>query len=142
MSRFLPLVILVIWLSSPSLPALGGIAPLVGCAIFLGFYLLMIGVLAVWSRRGGGVVGVAHLSHIQRRIRRFHSVIYASRILIPVWLAAGIFVLGWRESVLSLLAHTPIGRLPIDFPGLLIGCLPPFAAWMGLWWAQFPADRA
>ncbi len=88
------------------------------------------------------MAGLAHLSHIQRRVRRFHSVIYASRILIPVWLAAGIFVLGWRESVLSLLAHTPIGRLPIDFPGLLIGCLPPFAAWMGLWWAQFPADRA
>ncbi|MGD0540194.1 MAG: M48 family metalloprotease [Tepidisphaeraceae bacterium] len=139
MSRFLPLVILIIWLSSPSAPPMGGLPPLAGCAIFLGFYLAMTAVLAVWSRR---VARLAHFSHIQRRLRTFHSVIYASRILIPIWLAVGILVLGWREQILSLLGQTPLGRLPIDCPGLLLGCLPPFLAWMALWWAQFPADRA
>jgi len=118
---------------------MGGLPPLAGGAIFLGFHLVMIAVLAVWSRR---VARLAHFNHIQRRVRTFHSVIYASRILIPVWLAVGIFVLGWREQVFWLLGQTPLGRLPIDFPGLLLGCLPSFIAWMALWWAQFPADRA
>jgi Zn-dependent protease with chaperone function len=139
MSRFLPLVILVIWLSSPSVPPLGGLHPLAGCAIFLGFYLVMTGVLALWSRR---VAGLSHYDHIQRRVRRFHAVIYICRILIPAWLAVGIFALGWRQAVFALLNHTPLGRLPIDFPGLLLGACPPFLAWMALWWAQFPADRA
>jgi STE24 endopeptidase len=139
MSRFLPLVILVIWLSSPSEPPMGGLPPAAGCAIFLGVYLAMVLVLAAWSRR---VAGLSHYDHIQRRVRTFHSVIYASRMLIPAWLAVGIFVLGWREQVFSLIDKTPLGKLAIDFPGLLLGCLPPFVTWMALWWAQFPADRA
>jgi Zn-dependent protease with chaperone function len=139
MSRFLPLVILVIWMSSPSLPAMGGLNPLAGCAIFLGFYLLMTVVLAVWSRR---VARLSHFSQIQRRLRIFNTVIYASRILIPAWLAVGCFMLGWRAQVSMLLWRTPVGRLPLDCPGLLLGCLPSFVTWMGLWWAQFPADRA
>ncbi len=139
MSRFLPLVILVIWLSSPSEPALGGLQPLAGCAIFMGFYALMVAVLAIWSRR---VAGLAHYDHIKRRVRTFHSVIYACRMLIPAWLAVGIFVRGWREPVFAILGKTSIGKLPIDFPGLLLGSCPSFLAWMALWWAQFPADRA
>jgi STE24 endopeptidase len=139
MSRFLPLVILVIWLSSPSEPALGGLDPLAGCAIFMGFYVLMFAVLAIWSRR---VASLAHYDHIKRRVRTFHSVIYLCRMLIPAWLAVGIFVLGWREQVFAILGKTPIGKLPIDFPGLLLGSTPSFVAWMALWWAQFPADQA
>ncbi|MGD0766892.1 MAG: M48 family metallopeptidase [Tepidisphaeraceae bacterium] len=139
MSRFLPLVIFVIWLSSPPLPPADGIGPGVGCAIFLGFYVGVIAVLAVWSRH---VARWAHLSHVQRRLRRFNAVIYASRIMIPLWLAAGVFALGWKELISNGLDRTPVGRLGLDCPGLLVGCLPSFLAWMGLWWAQFPADRA
>ena len=139
MSRFLPLVIFVIWLSSPPLPAADGIRPGVGCAIFLGFHVGVIVVLAVWSRH---VARWAHLSQIQRRLRRFNAVIYASRIMIPLWLAAGVFALGWKELISNGLDRTAVGRLGLDSPGLLVGCLPSFLAWMGLWWAQFPADRA
>ncbi len=139
MSRFLPLIILVIWMCGPSAPALDGLgAPLSG-AIFLGFYLVLVATLAIWSRR---VARLAHFTSVQRRVRRFNFVIYTSRILIPAWLAAGIFALGWKQDVFSLLDRTPLGRLPIDCPGILLGCLPPFLAWMALWWAQFPADRA
>jgi len=139
MSRFLPLVIFVIWLSSPPLPPADGIGPGVGCAIFLGFYVGVIAVLAVWSRH---VARWAHLSHVQRRLRRFNAVIYASRIVLPLWLAAGVFALGWKELICGVLDRTPVGRLGLDIPGLVLGCLPSFLAWMGLWWAQFPADRA
>jgi STE24 endopeptidase len=139
MSRFLPLLIFVIWLSSPATPAVEAIGPLLGAAIYLGLLVLMLGVLGVWSRH---VAGAAHAMHIQRRLRRFNLVIYGCRILIPAWLAAGVFVLGWKGLIAGLLARTPIGNLPLEIPGMVLGCLPSYLAWMGMWWAQFPADRA
>ncbi|MGD0138792.1 MAG: M48 family metallopeptidase [Tepidisphaeraceae bacterium] len=139
MSRFLPLVIFVIWLSSPALPAADGINPWVGCAIFLAVHVAVIAVLAVWSRY---VARSAHLNHVQRRLRTFNAVIYASRIMIPLWLAAGVFALGWKALICGALDRTAVGRLGLDSPGLVLGCLPSFLAWMGLWWAQFPAERA
>jgi STE24 endopeptidase len=139
MSRFLPLLIFVIWMSSTPTPPLWGIHPLAGCAIFFGFYLAMVLVLALWSRH---VARSAHFAHVQRRLRRFNSVVYASRILIPVWLGAGVFALGWKGVVNSILEKTPVNNLPVDLPGLLLGSLPSLLTWMGLWWAQFPADRA
>ena len=107
--------------------------------MFLGFYVALVVVLAAWSRH---VARSAHFSHVQRRLRRFNSVIYASRILIPAWLGVGVFALGWKSVIAGLLEKTPLNGLPIEIPGLLLGCLPSFLAWMGLWWAQFPADRA
>jgi STE24 endopeptidase len=139
MSRFLPLIILVIWMSPPPAPALLGLSAPVGCAIFLGFYILMFAGLAIWSRR---VASLAHFTSIQRRMRRFNAVMFAGRIMIPTWLAAGVFVLGWKQDISLLLDQTPLGPLPLDCPGILLGCLPPFLTWMALWWAQFPADRA
>ncbi len=139
MSRFLPLLIFVIWMSSPPSPAMDGISPVLSCALFLGFYVALVVVLAAWSRH---VARSAHFSHVQRRLRRFNSVIYASRILIPAWLGVGVFALGWKSVIAGLLEKTPLNGLPIEIPGLLLGCLPSFLAWMGLWWAQFPADRA
>ena len=139
MSRFLPLLIFVIWLSSPPSPAIDGLRPLPASALFLGFYAALVVGLAVWSRY---VARSAHFSHVQRRLRRFNSVIYASRILIPVWLGVGVFALGWRSLITGFLEKTPLNGLPIEIPGLLLGCMPSFLAWMGLWWAQFPADRA
>ena len=56
----------------------------------------------------------------------------------PAWFAVGLFGLGWGLVVENLL---PL-REPFRTPGLLLGTLPAFVAWMGLWWAQYPADRA
>jgi len=139
MSRFLPLLIFVIWMSCPAAPALDGIRPLPACAVFLGVYALLVLVLAVWSRF---VARSAHFTHVQRRLRRFNAVIYSSRILIPAWLGVGVFALGWKGVVEAALDKTPLSGLPIEMPGLILGCLPSFLTWMGLWWAQFPADRA
>jgi STE24 endopeptidase len=133
------LIIFVIWVSSPALPGAHGIGPGLGCAIFLGFYVLMVGGLAAWSRY---VAQKAHYNYIQRRLRRFNGVVYASRILIPAWLGVGVFLLGWKALIVGFLDRTVLKGLPIESPGLLVGCLPPFLTWMGLWWAQFPADRA
>ena len=139
MSRFLPLLIFVIWMSCPASPALDGMRPLFACAIFLGLYAALVLILAVWSRH---VARSAHFSHIQKRLRRFNFLIYLARILIPAWLGVGVLALGWKSVIEGALARTPLNGLPIEMPGLILGCLPSFLAWMGLWWAQFPADRA
>jgi STE24 endopeptidase len=139
MSRFLPLLIFVIWMSGLPTPALFGLDPLPALGIFLGCYLGLISLLGFWSRH---VARSAHYTHVQRRLRRFNLVIYGSRIFIPVWLGVGIFVLGWKNIVIGLLDKTPLHNLPVELPGLIAGCLPSLLAWMGLWWAQFPADRA
>jgi STE24 endopeptidase len=46
--------------------------------------------------------------------------------------------LGWADLV-----HTLARRAwdPLQLPSILIGTLPAFAAWAGLWWSQYPADR-
>jgi STE24 endopeptidase len=138
MSRFLPLIILAIWLSTQQFEVAGGLSPVVGSAIFVGFYAVMVAVLGVWSRH---VARAAHFNDVQNRLRIFNLVIYGSRIAIPVWLGAGIFWLGWKDAINGMLGHTALGRLPLDGPGLLLGCLPSFLTWIGIWWAQFPADR-
>src|SRR5580693_9273896 len=125
MSRFLPLLIFVIWLSSPPSPAIDGLRTLPASALFLGVYAALVVGLAVWSRY---VARSAHFSHVQRRLRRFNSVIYASRIFIPVWLGVGVFALGWRNLITGFLEKTPLNGLPIEIPGLLLGCMPSFLA--------------
>jgi STE24 endopeptidase len=55
-----------------------------------------------------------------------------------VWFAVGLFGLGWGHVVEAWLP----GAGPYRTPGILVGTLPAFAAWMGLWWSQYPADRA
>src|SRR5580704_18037991 len=96
MSCFLPLIILVIWLTGPQLAPVGGLSPAAGCVIFLGGYAAVILFLGLWSRH---VARAAHFNHVQRRLRIFNFVIYASRILIPVWLGVGVFALGWRALI-------------------------------------------
>ena len=139
MSRFLPLLIFVIWMSSPPSPPVDGVPLVPACAIFLGAHVGLVLVLAIWSRH---VARSAHLIQVQRRLRRFNAIIYASRILIPAWLGVGVFALGWKEFITGVLQKSHLAALPLDLPGLFLGCLPSFATWMGLWWAQFPADRA
>jgi STE24 endopeptidase len=51
-----------------------------------------------------------------------------------------VFALGWGRLVQMMLG--PISTWPVQMPGAIIGVLPPILAWVGLWWAQFPADRA
>jgi STE24 endopeptidase len=57
---------------------------------------------------------------------------------VPAWFAVGLFALGWGRIVAGWI---PLAE-PYRTPGILLGTLPAFAAWMGLWWAQYPADRA
>jgi STE24 endopeptidase len=59
---------------------------------------------------------------------------------VPVWFGVGVFYLGWGRLVQNLLGV--VADWPVQLPGAVIGVIPPILAWAGLWWAQYPADRA
>jgi STE24 endopeptidase len=93
--------------------------------------------IALWSRI---IARSVHTASLHRSLKRFHFFVAVARAFIPIWFGVGIFVLGWAGTVSRILG--PAARWPVDLPGMLVGTFPCFAAWMGLWWAQFPAERA
>jgi STE24 endopeptidase len=130
--------VIVIWMCRQAAP--GARMPMTlyqGATLFVAGLLLVVLFAGLWSRvlarnvRGG---------NLYRSLQRFQRAMWFSRLLIPVWFAFAIFVLGWGTFVERIMQ--PINRFPIELPGLILGTLPAFAAWVGLWWAQFPADRA
>jgi STE24 endopeptidase len=150
MSRLLLLAILVLWMSprenvsAPAWPAGAG------AGVFLGGYAAL--VLGLWAWGRGLAARVADAA-LGRTLDRYNRATEIARYLVPAWFAVGVFALGWGHVVYDALAWSEpagIGRLPAGkasepywrIPGLLLGTLPAFAAWMGLWWAQYPAERA
>src|SRR3954469_11364387 len=147
MSRLLLLLILVLWMcprdnvAPPpwSIPARLG--------VFLGVYGALVGLMSAWSRRLARRVADDLLG---RTLDRYNKATELARYFVPAWFAVGLFGLGWGNVVHDLLAgFDPRGLRPSlatdpywRAPGLLLGTLPAFAAWMALWWAQYPADRA
>lgn len=150
MSRLLLLSILILWMCPRDNVVPVRWAEEVRLLVFLGGYALLVGVMSAWSRLlarrvGDGYLGVA--------LDRYNRATELARYFVPVWLAVGIFVLGWGRMVFELLEFMQPAGLPRRgaeslsetywrIPGLIVGTLPPFLAWMGLWWAQYPADRA
>jgi STE24 endopeptidase len=106
-------------------------------ALFFGLYGFIVGVLGIWSRLLARRVRRARL---ERQFRYFNHVAFAARTFVPIWFAVGVFNLGWGDAVQRLLG--PARNWPVQLPGALLGVLPPIFAWIGLWWSQFPADRA
>ncbi|MGE5611109.1 MAG: M48 family metallopeptidase [Bacillota bacterium] len=101
---------------------------------FLGGYALLVLGVALWAR----ILSRQVLSpQLQEGLRRFTRMVHLTRWVIPAWLLFGIFGgAAWAQNVLALAGTRMV------FPGLILGTLPAFLTWMGLWWAEFPADRA
>jgi STE24 endopeptidase len=136
-SRFLLLLLFLIWMGWRAEAGPPGIVYLTDIALFLGLYLLMIGVLGLWSRLLARRVGLIRL---ERAMRYFNRVMFAARTFVPIWFGVGVFHLGWGKLVQILLG--PVGTWPVQVPGAILGVMPAILAWVGLWWAQYPADRA
>jgi STE24 endopeptidase len=137
-SRILLLLVIVLWMCRSVAPPMHmplGMSQ--GAGVFVGGLLLVVLFMGLWSR-----VLARHVrgDNLHRSLARFHNSMLAARVMIPVWFGIAIFGLGWGDLVNRWLG--PINRWPVELPAMLIGTLPAFAAWMALWWAQFPADRA
>ena len=137
MSRCLLLLVFVLWMSGPEQsgpeqPILTGHHLLLGVGWFVGFYAILVGLMGLWSR---WVARRVHLGNLQGRLRRFNFMMFVSRIMIPAWFGVGVYFLGWKTWVDGRLLDTPLSRVHIDLPSLVMGSLPAFLAWMGLWWS-------
>jgi STE24 endopeptidase len=120
------------------IPDLQLFTPLHGMLLFLGVLVLLVLLMGLWSRMLARRVASTGLN---RSIRRFNKSMSTARMMIPVWFAVGLLVLGWKRWVFDAMgpaAHWSATELP----STLIGTLPVLLAWMGLWWSQYPADRA
>ena len=136
MSRFLLLSILVLWMcprDNVADPRWWPASARVGA--FVGVYAGLVLTMSAWSRLLARRVGGEPLG---RTLDRYNWATDGARYFVPVWFAVGLFALGWGHVVEAWLP----GAGPYRTPGILLGTLPAFAAWMGLWWAQYPADRA
>ncbi len=139
MSRFLLLLIFVVWVTCPENQPCP-MSALKGLACFGAGYGLLVIFMAGW---GHWVARHVHRGDAQRKIRRFHMVMAAARWMVPVWFAVGVYWLGWKTSLSQALSqYAPAILVHMDLPALVMGSLPAFLAWMALWWAQYPADHA
>jgi Zn-dependent protease with chaperone function len=121
-----------IWMTEPSdSSARVGWADLL---LFFSFYVFLVVMLGLWSRLLARRVAA---DNFHRSVRRFNKVMFAARLMVPVWFAIGVWALGWGALIGAL-----GGTFYRSAAGLLLGTLPPFATWMGLWWSQYPAERA
>lgn len=146
MSRILLLLIFLLWMAWSEAP-LRSAHPLdqqiAGTVIFIGVYGLLVLAMRAWS----GLLS-RHVSadNFDRKLRRFNKVMFITRLFVPAWFGVALYALYWGETVESLwLPFAPRRTDPLSiaqFPSIVLGTLPAFAAWVGLWWSQFPADRA
>ena len=147
MSRLLLLLILALWLTGPGSMAAPAWGAWIGAGAFVAGYLLLIGIVATWAKVLSRQVEGERL---YRSLARFNRMLAIARAAIPLWLAAGLFSpLGWGQIVWKwLVQYTSVypgdeqHAAMLALPGLLVGTGPALLAWMGLWWAAFPAERA
>jgi STE24 endopeptidase len=110
------------------------IAPDLGVPFFFIGFLLLIALTRLWGKRLASGVEEHRLG---RAIDRFNLGMGIARALVPIWFVIGVFFMGWNNHLLL-----PVSAWPVVTPGLVLGLLPALVAWMGLWWSQFPVDRA
>jgi STE24 endopeptidase len=131
------LLIFALWTAAPQYAPRPAHDAWIGVAIFLGYYALLVLVMGVWGRLLARRVST---NNLRRNLRRFHVTLLVARAMIPIWFAFGVFGLGWGEVVHKALGFETLRAC--ELPGLLLATLPPMAAWMGLWWSQYPAEIA
>lgn len=139
MSRVLILLMFVFWLAWKPGSGFAPTLPTGAClALFLGVYLLLVLGTGLWSRWLRRRLTAPNL---HRNLSRLNRVTFAARLFIPLWFLVGMFGLGWADDVDRLLRVDGMD-LSQTLVGLVIGTLPAFAAWAGLWWSQYPAEVA
>jgi STE24 endopeptidase len=134
-TRILILILFILWLAWDPSQSIAAAPFWLAVPIFFGGYLLLVIGTGVWGRFVARRVAAFNFHQL---LRKFNITMDVARILISVWFAVGLYLLGWRAVVSNLLGE----GLMTSVVGVIVGTLPPLLAWMGLWWSQYPADRA
>ena len=142
MSRILLLAVFFVWIAWYPALAAPVTAPQVGVLIFLSGFAAIIVFLGLWSRWTSGRISSANFHQSLGRFNKFMAV---GRVMVPLWLAAGMYLFHWHDvveqGVDSLINLSPVFAL-LRLPAIFAGTLPAFLAWAGLWWSQYPSDRS
>jgi STE24 endopeptidase len=137
--RILFLIPFLVWMVYASQPPAAANAPadlrLVG--VFVTGFVALVAVMRLWSRRLARRVNGRSM---RRSLRRFGLGMYVARVAVAAWFVAGLYWLSWGPLVLR--ALMPPEQWPVMLPATIVAIAPAFLAWMGLWWAHYPADRA
>lgn len=143
MSRILLMLLFMVWMTwrPESNPSTAHLALRVG--LFFGFYAVLVLTLGIWSRF---LARRIRTDNLHRSVGRFNTMVEFARYMVPAWFGIGVWLLGWGDLMQLIFPPAQVGD-QISFMGLysptvLLGILPGLVTWMGLWWAQFPADRA
>ena len=124
----------MIWLSwtPPPEPDHAGAIHFAGAMLAMGGALVL---MALYCRSlARDLSGVRY----ERSLRIFNRILLGARIAIPLWFAAMVYGLDFPHWVRE--AVGPLAHHPLESPGFLIGTTPALLAWMGLWWASYPAE--
>src|SRR6185369_1377902 len=100
---------------------------------FAGYLAIIVGV-AIWSRF---ISRRSTAFNFRRLFRHFNTALQIVRWLIPAWMALDVVRGGaWTQLVLKKFGST------LELPSMVIGVAPAMIAWIALWWAEYPAERA
>jgi len=141
MSRVILLLIMAVWLVGvEALRNEGGgfpkNKPVSQSAValhFTGYLIIVVGV-AIWSQL---VARRATAGNFRRMFRRLNRGLFLARCLIPTWMALDVIRGGaWTRLVL---VHF---GTKLELPAMVVGIAPAMIAWVALWWAEYPAERA
>ncbi|MGA2232782.1 MAG: M48 family metallopeptidase [Tepidisphaeraceae bacterium] len=140
MSRILLLIVFLTWMSyGSSLYPQGDPVTMARPAEFMAGFAVLILLTAILCRRLAQRVEGGNLNDT---LKRFNKLMTVARVAVPIWFFVGVSFMGWGALVNGHLAALELHPDRFDTPGLLVGSLPALLGWMGLWWAQYPAEIA
>jgi STE24 endopeptidase len=134
MSRVILLLIMAVWLVGAEELQRNRPAPHGSIPFHFAGYVAIVAAVAIWSR---ALARRATAGNFRRLLRRFNNTLQIVRWLIPAWMALDVIRGGvWTQMVLARFGTK------LELPAMVIGIAPAMLAWMALWWAEYPAERA
>src|SRR5438876_1847327 len=134
MSRVILLLIMAVWLVGVeelqrNRPAARG-----SISFHFAGYLAIVAAVAIWSRF---LARRATAANFRRLFRHFNTGLLFVRWLVPAWMALDVIRGGaWTQFVLAKFGTR------LELPAMVVGIAPAMLAWIALWWAEYPGERA
>lgn len=137
MLRILPLIPLMLWLSySDRLDRAIALSPgWVPLLDLLAGLAAPVALMAMWGR-----LLIRRSTNGLLPTRAFGIGMLTARATIVAWFGTCLYYFDYGSLVMHWIA--PLLAYHVRLPGLVVSTLPVWFAWIGLWWAAYPVDRA
>lgn len=108
-----------------------------GPLVFVGVLAALVLAGRLLAMRVAAKIGAVELHESVARLARLMGLARTAALL---WTGAGLYVLGWGTLVPHVLSSLHLASADLGWAVLVT--LPSYLTWVGLYWAQYPADRA